>query len=106
MILKSIPSSKPPELNILTEYEAYFFVFIALLIILLFVRKKVLKKSFEYQSEPRSEQIKFDYESRDVLMQPKKKVDESEIPFKNFSLDAFHILVAIVLFIIYCSILM
>lgn len=104
MILKLIPSSKPPELNILTNYDAYFFVFIALLILILFVRKKVLKKSIEYQSESKTEQIEF--ESRDVLMQPKKKVDESEIPFKNFSLDAFHIVVAIVLFIIYCSILM
>ncbi|MDC8003908.1 hypothetical protein POV27_07580 [Aureisphaera galaxeae] len=101
--LKSIPDPSYFELNRLADYEAYFFVFIAILLILVFFKMKTKGRSQANQVSPSSIDNSFEYESRDVLMQPKKQVDEFEVPFKNFSLHGFYIAFGIVFIITFCS---
>lgn len=100
--LKVLPYPKPVELNILTDYDAFIFAVIAILLTIVFIKIKFFKKSVEPKEfYEKQNNTQFEIESRDVLMQPKKKIDESEIPFKDFSLDPFHIIFAIILFIIF-----
>lgn len=99
--LKVLPYPKPVELNILTDYDAFIFAVIAILLTIVFIKVKFFKKSAEPKNFYDNQNTQFEIESRDVLMQPKKKIDESEIPFKDFSLDPYHIIFAIILFIIF-----
>lgn len=100
IFLKSIPDIAV-ELNILTDYDTFIFAIIAILLTIVFIKIKFFKKSVEPKNFYDKHITHFEIESRDVLMQPKKKVDESVIPFKDFSLDPYHIIFAIILFIIF-----
>lgn len=78
------------ELNLLEEHEAFIFILVAILLLTVYIRTKVLKKAVKKNVPITSTQNSFDYVNRDILMQPKKDVDMFEVPFKNFSLSWFY----------------
>lgn len=104
--LKVIPDTTPVELNILTENDAFIFAFIAILLTIVFIKIKFFQKSTEPKNVYEKQHTHFEIERRDILMQPKKRFDDSEIPFKDFSLNPFHIIFAIILFILFIYLLM
>lgn len=93
------------EINELADYELISFFFIALLVVVVYFKKRFSKKAYSKQNYSIN-RGKFDVINHDVLMQEKQVKDDTLIPFTNFSLDGFHVVMTFVLFIIYCYLIL
>jgi len=100
IIVRSIPAPSPNELNLLADYELYLFSFLAIIVIMVYLKIKFSKRrTNETNNSENQDDIK--NKSYDILMQEKQVEDDTLIPFTNFSMDWIHIGFSIILLIIF-----